>query len=115
MVDAPSMKLLFAAVALAAGFLASVAHAGPALRITFKNASALTVSNLEVRISGSKDWGGNRLPAKGLAPGANAQILLADGVDKCVVDFQFKASDGALRQLQLVLCNNHTYTFYGRS
>ena len=109
------MKLLFAGVVLTAALFASVADAGPALRIIFKNASALTVSNLEVRISGSKDWGVDRLQKQGLAPGANAQILLADGVDKCVVDLQFKVSDGSARQLQLVLCNNHTYTFYGRS
>ena len=109
------MKQLFAAVALTALLFASVADAGPALRVTFKNASALTVSNLEVRISGSKDWGDDRLPAKGLAPGASTQVMLADGVDKCVVDMQFKASDGALRQLQVVLCNSHTFTFNGRS
>ena len=109
------MKQLFAAVALTALLFASVADAGPALRITFKNASALTVSNLEVRISGSKDWGDDRLPAKGLAPGASTQVMLADGVDKCVVDLQFKASDGALHQMQVVLCNNHTFTFNGRS
>jgi hypothetical protein len=109
------MKLAFAAVALTASLLVSVADAGPALRIVFKNASTLTVSDLEVRISGSKDWGADRLPKQGLAPGANAQILLADGVDKSVVDFQFKLSDGSARQLQLVLCNNPTYTFHGRS
>ena len=109
------MKRLFIAIATIAALFASVADAGPALRITFKNASALTVSNLEVRISGSKDWGSDRLPPKGLAPGASTQVMLADGVDKCGVDMQFKASDGALHQLQVVLCNNHTFTFSGRS
>ena len=109
------MKRLFIAVATTAALFASVADAGPALRITFKNASALTVSSLEVRISGSKDWGDDRLPPKGLAPGASTQVMLADGVDKCVVDLQFKASDGALHQLQVVLCSNHTFTFNGRS
>jgi len=109
------MKLLLAAAALTFALFASATDAGPALRIVFKNASALTVSDLEVRISGSKDWGVDRLSKHSLAPGANAQILLADGVDKCVVDFQFKVSDGSTRALQLVLCNNHTYTFYGRS
>lgn len=90
------------------------ALAGPPLRISFQNASTVPVTQLFIRIAGSKDWGGNQA-GSGIAAGSRAQVLLADGADKCVVDLKLKTKAGVDFGGTVNLCQNHTFVYHGQS
>jgi len=87
--------------------------AGPPLRINFQNASAVPVTQLFIRIAGSKDWGSNQA-GSGIAAGTHAQVLLADGADKCVVDIKLKTKAGVDFGGRVSLCQNHTFVYHGQ-
>jgi len=41
-------------------------------------------------------------------------VLLADGVDKCVVDIKLKTKAGADFGGRVSLCQNHTFVYHGQ-
>jgi len=107
------MKSLFTLALVAASLVALPAIAGPPLRINFQNASALPVTQLFIRIAGSKDWGTNQAGA-GIAARSMAQVMLADGVDKCIVDIKLKTKAGADFGVRVSLCQTHTFVYHGQ-
>lgn len=104
---------LFVATTLTLALLVSSAVAGPPLRILFKNASSLTVSELYIEIVGN-DGGSERLKGKVVPPKGETQVMLEDGVDKCVVDLKLKTVEGKQFSARARLCEDHTFTFRGR-
>ncbi|MDB5539242.1 MAG: hypothetical protein JWQ89_969 [Devosia sp.] len=99
---------------LVLALLISCALAGPPLRILFKNAGSLSVSELYIQIAGSKNRGSERLQGKTIAPKGKMQFLLEDGADECVVDLKLQTVEGKAFSYRARLCEDHTFTFRGR-
>ncbi|WP_423068169.1 hypothetical protein [Devosia sp. CN2-171] len=106
------MKQLFAAV-LAATIMTLPAWAGAPLRIHFKNASKLTITELYVEIV-TAEMGSERLKGKPIPPKGKLQVLLDDGANKCVVDVLIRVKEGKEFNYRAQLCQNHEFIFRGR-
>lgn len=106
------MKQILAAM-LAVAVMTLPAWAGAPLRIHFKNASQLTITELYVEIM-TAEMGAERLKGKPILPKGKLQVLLEDGANKCVVDVLIRVKEGKEFTYRAQLCQNHEFVFRGR-
>lgn len=110
------MRLVTVAAALVVALMsATPALAGPPLRVHFQNKSDATITAIYIVIAGSRDgWGSNHIAGTPLPAGGKAQLLVPDGVNKCVVDVKIEADNKPRYEKRFRLCENRNLAYYGR-
>ncbi|WP_226688292.1 hypothetical protein [Ruegeria arenilitoris] len=105
------MKKFFAAPIVLASLFASTASAED-LVFLLGNESSVDLVEFNVSASASSKWEANLLQGDYIAPGYEADVLIADGLTTCVYDIRGAFSDGSSAEDYGVdLCDLGEYAF----
>ncbi len=105
------MKKLLAAPIVLASLFASTASAED-LVFLLANESSVDLVEFNVSPSSSDNWESNLLEGDYIAPGYEADVLIADGLNTCVYDIRGGFSDGSSAEdFGLDLCDLGEYVF----
>ncbi|CUJ89607.1 hypothetical protein RUE5091_00898 [Ruegeria denitrificans] len=105
------MKKFFAAPIILASLIASTASAED-LVFLLGNESSVDLVEFNVSVSESDNWESNLLQGDYIAPGYEADVLIADGLTTCVYDVRGGFSDGSsAEEYGVDLCDLGEYVF----
>ncbi|WP_020178790.1 hypothetical protein [Methylopila sp. M107] len=103
---------IFAAGALALGFVLSCASAGAADRkVTIQNLTSSTMTEFYASNTGQDDWEEDILGKGQLNPGEEIEIDIDDGTGKCKFDFQGVFGKQKVVKRNVNVCKVGTFTF----